>query len=259
MYDITDGRLQIVNITRVEEVRLRQCHLVDKKRARDSFVIILEGKVDYNMKDGSTHTLCAGDVYYLPLHCAYTMDVYPEGLHYIVCNFQCLQQEPRRIFFYGAQNPQSYEKLFRELAVRFAGDGPERMAECLGILYSIYARIIKHYHPTYVSGAAKQKIQKAHDHILQNLADRTLSVERLAKDAKMSQVHFRRLFHAMYNTSPAKFITAARVAKAKSLLEMSEMRLEDVAEQAGFATVAYLCSVFKATTGLTPSQYRKEE
>lgn len=72
----------------------------------------------------------------------------------------------------------------------------------------------------------------------------------------MSQVHFRRLFHAMYNTSPAKFITAARVAKAKSLLEMSEMRLEDVAEQAGFASVAYLCTVFKSATGLTPSQYR---
>ena len=259
MQDITDGTLQIVNITRVEEVRLRQCHLVDKKRFRDSFVYVIEGKVDYNMSDGSKNTFSAGHVYYLPLHCAYTMDVYPEGLHYIVCNFQCLQQEPRQFFSYVARNPQSYEKLFRELAARFAGNGPERMAESLAAIYSIYGRIIRHYHPAYVSGAAKQKIQKAHDHILQNPADRSLSVERLAQESKMSQVHFRRLFHAMYNTSPTKFITAARVAKAKSLLEMSEMRLEDVAEQAGFATVAYLCSVFKATTGLTPSQYRKEE
>ena len=35
--------------------------------------------------------------------------------------------------------------------------------------------------------------------------------------------------------------------------------VEDVAEQAGFGTVAYLCTVFKSATGLTPSQYRKEE
>lgn len=259
MYDITNGKLQIVNITRVEEVRLRQCHLVDKKRVRDSFVYVLEGKVDYNMKDGKKLTFSAGDVYYLPLHCAYTMDVYPEGLHYIVCNFQCLLEEPRRQFYYSAQNPQSYEKLFRALVTRFSGDGPERMAESMAALYSIYARIVRHYHPTYVSGAARRKIQKARDHILQNLSDRTLSVSQLAGEAKMSQVHFRRLFHAMYNTSPTKYITAARVTKAKSLLEMSEMRLEDVAEQAGFGTVAYLCTVFKAATGLTPSQYRKEE
>ena len=259
MYDITDGTLQIVNINRVEEVRLRQCHLVDKKRTRDSFVYVLEGKVDYHMMDGREFTFQKGDVYYLPLHCSYTMDVYPEGFHYIVCNFQCLQAETRQQFSYRAQNPQSYEKLFRELAVRFSREGPEKMAESMGVLYSIYARIIKHYHPVYVSGAAKQKIQKAHDRILQNPADRLLSVSALAQEAKMSQVHFRRLFHAMYNTSPAKFIAAARVAKAKSLLEISEMRLEDVAEQAGFASVAYLCSVFKATTGLTPSQYRNEE
>ena len=259
MINITDGTLQIVNITRVEEVRLRQCHLVDKKRIRDSFVHVLGGKADYHMADGRTLTFQKGDVYYLPLHCSYTMDVHPEGFHYIVCNFQCLQEGERQQFYYSAQNPQSYEKLFRELALRFPGDGPERMAECMAALYRIYARIVRHYHPTYVSGEARQKIQKAHDYILQNLADRSLSVSQLAKEAKMSQVHFRRLFHAMYNTSPTRYISAARVSKAKALLEMSEMRLEDVAEQAGFGTVAYLCTVFKSATGLTPSQYRKEE
>lgn len=258
MYDITDGTLQIVNITRVEEVRLRQCHLVDVKRTRDSFVCVLAGAVDYNMADGRRLTFSKGDVYYLPLGCSYTMDVHPEGLHYIVCSFLCTQQEQRQDFHFSAHNPQSYEKLFRELILRFSSDGPERMAESMATLYSIYARIVKHYHPTYVSGAAKQKIQKAHTYILQNPADRELSIKQLAEKANMSQVHFRRLFHAMYNTSPAKYIASARVEKAKSLLELPEMRLEDVAEQAGFATVAYFCSVFKAATGLTPTQYRNQ-
>lgn len=259
MYDITDGSLQIWNITRVEEVRLRQCHLGEKKRTRDSFVYVLDGGVDYCMADGRKLTHRKGDVYYLPLGCSYTMDVHPEGLHYIVCSFQCLQETRRQDFHYSAKNPQSYEKLFRRLVLQFSADGPERMAESMAALYSIYARIVKHYHPGYVSGSAKQKIQKAHTYILQNPADRQLSVKTLAEQAGMSQVHFRRLFHAMYNISPAKYIVSARVEKAKSLLELPEMGLEDVAEQAGFGSVAYLCSVFKATTGLTPSQYRKEE
>ena len=31
---------------------------------------------------------------------------------------------------------------------------------------------------------------------------------------------------------------------------------QSVAEQAGFGTVAYLCTVFKSATGLTPTEYR---
>ena len=256
MYDITDGSLQIWNITRVEELQLRQCHLVDKKRTRDSFVYVLGGAVDYNMADGRKLTFQKGDLYYLPMHCSYTMDVHPEGMHYIVCSFQCLQQDQRQDVSFSVQNPPSYEKLFRELVLRFSSDRPERMVESMATLYSIYAQIVRHFHPAYVSGAARQKIQKAHAYILQNPADRQLSVKLLAQKAGMSQVHFRRLFHAMYDISPAKYIISARVEKAKSLLEQPEMGLEDVAAQSGFSSVAYLCSVFKTATGLTPLQYR---
>ena len=259
MHDITDGKLQITNLDRAEEVRLRQCRMVDKRRRRDSFIYVLAGRVDYHMDDGRELTFTAGDVYYLPLHCACSMDVHPEGLHYIACNFVCVQEEPRQAFGFSAKNPQSYERRFRELVLRFADHGPERLAESLSVLYKIYGMIVKEHHPSYVSGSAKKKIQQAYTYILQNLSDRTLSVQQLAEQAQMSQVHFRRLFHAMYGTSPVKVIAASRVEKAKSLLGLSEMGLEDVAEQAGFASVAYLCTAFKTATGRTPSQYRKEE
>lgn len=259
MWDIRDGRLQITNLDRVEEVRLRQCRLSEKRRNRDSFVYILEGGVDYDLSDGRRFSLTGGQVYYLPLNCAYSMQVHPEGLHYIVCNFLCPQEESRRSFYFTAQNPQAYEKLFRELALQFSAEGPERMAQSMAVLYQIYGRIVREHHPGYVSGTAKKKILQAQTYILQNLTDESLSVKQLAEQAKMSQVHFRRLFHAVHGTSPAKYICAARVKKAKSLLGLPEMRLEDVAQQAGFSSVAYFCTVFKAATGLTPSQYRKEE
>lgn len=257
MLDITNGELQISNLSRVEEVRLQQSHRVCKRRAYDSFVLLLSGKVDYHMGDGRSFTYTAGDVHYLPLHCGYTMDIHPEGLHYIVCDFVCPAQETRQDFGFSAKNPQIYEKLFRELALRFSAQGPERMALSLSVLFQIYGQIVRDHHPSYISGAAKKKIASVQTFLLQNLADRSLSVKQLAERAHMSEVHFRRLFHDMYGISPVKYLLAARVDRAKSLMGLSEMRLEDIAAQTGFSSTSHLCTAFKAATGLTPGQYRR--
>lgn len=257
MHDITDGKLQIANLVRVEDAWLPQGHRVCKKRRWDSFVCILSGRVDYHMADGRDYTFGQGNVHYLPLHCSYTMDVHPGGLRYLVCDFVCILDGPRQDFWFDPRNPQIYEKLFRELDLRFSDRSPARMAASLAILFQIYAQIVKDHHPGYIPGAAKMKILNAQTYILRNLPDRTLSVKALAEQAKMSEVHFRRLFHDLLGMSPAKYLLAARVEKAKSLLGLSEMRLEDVAAQTGFSSTAHLCAAFKTATGLTPGQYRK--
>lgn len=257
MHDVIDGQLQITNLARVEEVRLPQSHRVCKRRAWDSFCYVLAGKVDYHMNGGSSFTLQAGDVQYLPLGCGYTMDIHPEGFYYIVCDFACPVSESRKDFYFSAKNAQIYEKLFRDLALRFGTESHARIPSSMAVLFQIYAQIVKDHHPSYRSGAAKEKIVKAQAYIQQNLADRNLSVQQLAAEAKMSQVHFRRLFHDLCGMSPVKYLLSVRVAKAKSLLGLSEMRLEDIAAQTGFSSTAHLCAAFKNVTGLTPGQYRK--
>lgn len=254
---ITDGKLQIANLVRVEDAWLPQSHRTCKKRRWDSFVYILSGQVDYHMEDGRDITFSEGNVHYLPLHCSYTMDVHETGLRYIVCDFVCMNPGPRQDLWFSPRNSQMYEKLFRELVLQFGTQGPERMALSLSVLFQIYGQIVKEHHPSYLSGAARQKVTKVQTYMLQNLADRSLSVQQLAQQAQMSQVHLRRLFHENFGVSPAKYLLNARVAKAKSLLGLSEMRLEDIAAQTGFSSTAHLCTAFKTVTGLTPGQYRK--
>lgn len=258
MHNITDGQLQIANLARVEDTWLPPSHRTCKNRLWDSFVYILSGQVDYHFADGRDFTFREGDVHYLPLHCAYTMDVHPGGLHYIVCDFTSTSPGPRQDLWFSAKTPQIYEKLFRELDLRFSGQAPSRMAASLAILFQIYAQIVKDHHPSYLSGSAKKKILNAQTYILRNLADRELSVKALAEQAKMSEVHFRRLFHDLFGISPVKYILTARIGKAKSMLGLSELRLEEIAAQTGFSSTAHLCAAFKTATGLTPSQYRRQ-
>lgn len=257
MHHITDGKLQISTLVRAEDAWLPQCHRVCKSRHYDTFSYILSGKVDYHLEDGTSYTLSAGDFQYIPLGRGYHIDVHPGGFRYMICDFVCPSEEKRMDLWYSTKNPQLYEKLFRDLIHAYTQTGPEQLPESLSTLFQIYAQVIKDHNPSYVSGSAKRKIQKTERYILQNLANRELSIKQLALQAQMSEVHLRRLFHDLYGTSPSQYLLNARVAKAKSLMGLSELRLEEIAIQSGFSSTAHLCSAFKAITGLTPGQYRK--
>jgi AraC family transcriptional regulator len=56
--------------------------------------------------------------------------------------------------------------------------------------------------------------------------------------------------------SPSAYIMGERVNHAKELMALSELRLEDVASQSGFSSLAHMCKVFKTVVGVTPGIYR---
>ncbi|MBT1870987.1 helix-turn-helix domain-containing protein [Enterobacter mori] len=92
--------------------------------------------------------------------------------------------------------------------------------------------------------------------ILQNLtAD--LCVERLAERAAMSPRNFTRVFTRYAGVSPARYVTEARLAAARQLLEQTSDPLELIAEQSGFGTSINLRRVFEKQLHLTPTEYRQ--
>lgn len=92
--------------------------------------------------------------------------------------------------------------------------------------------------------------------ILQNLtAD--LCVENLAEKAAMSPRNFARVFTRDAGVSPARYVTEARLAAARQLLEQTHDSLERVAEQSGFGTSINLRRIFEKQLHLTPGEYRQ--
>ena len=92
--------------------------------------------------------------------------------------------------------------------------------------------------------------------ILQNLtAD--LCVENLAEKAAMSSRNFTRVFTREAGVSPARYVTEARLAAARQLLEQTRDPLERVAEQSGFGTSINLRRIFEKQLHLTPGEYRQ--
>jgi LacI family transcriptional regulator len=85
-----------------------------------------------------------------------------------------------------------------------------------------------------------------------------LDVEAIARRTGLSRSVLQRRFRATLKRSVHQEILQARLKRAMDLLAASNLPLADVAERTGFKHQEYLGAVFKARTGQTPAEYRKE-
>ena len=65
------------------------------------------------------------------------------------------------------------------------------------------------------------------------------------------------LFREELGTTPAAWLTSQRVQRTQALLEATDLGLDAVAHQAGFATAALLRHHFTRQLGIAPSAYRR--
>lgn len=84
-------------------------------------------------------------------------------------------------------------------------------------------------------------------------------IEALAQKANMSRANFIRVFQQKVGESPAKFLINIRLQKAAQLLRQTQQSVLVIALDVGYQSEAHFSKAFKATYGLPPSQYRKNE
>ncbi len=81
-------------------------------------------------------------------------------------------------------------------------------------------------------------------------------VETLARKAYLSPEQLRRLCHRYHRKSPMAHVRELRMHYASVLLRASACSVEDVALQAGFASLYSFSAAFKRWSGVSPAHYR---
>jgi AraC family transcriptional regulator, transcriptional activator FtrA len=94
------------------------------------------------------------------------------------------------------------------------------------------------------------------DWLLANL-HRELSVDTLARQARMSPRSLARQFRAQVGTTPHRWISHQRLLVAQHLLETTDASIDRVSEEVGMQTAATLRHHFRARYGVSPASYRK--
>ena len=99
-------------------------------------------------------------------------------------------------------------------------------------------------------------IQKAVWYINENL-DKPLSVQIIAKNAGVSKSALYRGFHSHFYCTVSRYINRMRIEKAIILLSDSNLSIEEIALQTGYADGSYFSKTFKKEKGMSPLKYRK--
>ncbi|MCX4536262.1 GlxA family transcriptional regulator [Streptomyces sp. NBC_01669] len=91
---------------------------------------------------------------------------------------------------------------------------------------------------------------------LENLHE-PLSLAELADRARMSLRTFARRFDEEVGMSPGRWLIQQRVGRARQLLESSDLSVDEIAGQVGFATGTSLRQHLHAAIGVSPLAYRR--
>ena len=107
------------------------------------------------------------------------------------------------------------------------------------------------------SGYGDSTISRARAFLSQHYADPNLMLQDVAGEVHLSQSHFSTVFAQETGLTFTQYLTALRISKAKELLEATEMRSSQIAQEVGYNDSHYFSYLFKKTTGMTPSDYRR--
>lgn len=84
-----------------------------------------------------------------------------------------------------------------------------------------------------------------------------LEVVDLAEHARLSVSQLQREFARLFSISPSHYIREVRIGVARHLLQTSDRKMAEIAEECGFYDQSHFTRQFKATTGMTPLEYRQ--
>lgn len=99
-------------------------------------------------------------------------------------------------------------------------------------------------------------LKPAIDYIYNNKSE-NISADKMANLCHISPSYFSRLFSKETGENFSTYLGKLKVEWAKSLLEETDMHVNEISEELGFSESGYFIKIFKKYEGVTPALYRK--
>ncbi len=100
-------------------------------------------------------------------------------------------------------------------------------------------------------------IMTAKSYVDSHYAEQIIATE-VARMVYMSYGYFSRCFHDIIGMSFSDYCTRVRIENAQNYLQNSNESIQQIAYRIGYRDEKYFSRIFKKSTGMTPSEYRKK-
>ncbi len=127
--------------------------------------------------------------------------------------------------------------------------------EISAICMSMYDDFVRRVHRSRENPKHSEPIRRCCDYIEMNL-DRNIRAQELADLVGYSVTYFTRRFREETGFGISDYVKAARIERARILLETSDSSVQEISDKLGFTTRNYFTRCFREVTGKTPIEYR---
>lgn len=247
-------------------------HYVQKESGTDYAMLIycVDGKGKYHI-NGKTYQIQQKQYIFIPPHVPYSFEADIDEpwtiywLHFsgkLVHSIFTVHISPGIILSDEHSRQQVRIELFEEIYNSFSmGYIKEYFAYSAMYLYSFLSTFIfqEQFRDIGVPRHKPLSFSMRVIYYLQENIDRNLTLQDLARYFKYSESHFSALFLKETGTSPINYFIRLKIQKACQYIELTDMKLNEIALRLGFEEQAYFSRVFTKVMGVSPTTYRRKE
>lgn len=189
---------------------------------------------------------------------------FPKGSNYTIkekipfdcyaINFEMPDEAVFEPFSFKVKNVNTYLESFKQAQRQQARKNAGYISKIKSELYNIIYNMQTEYNIPYIK---TEIIEPAINYIHLNYYKENISVEYLASLCGISTVYLRNTFIKKFASSPIKYISDLKMARAKELLSSQFYKVSEVCFLSGYNNESYFCREFKKRFGMTPNEYMR--
>ena len=245
--NISDINLcDVESVYTVSSAKGRQENIIKRKTYGLSFCT--RGQITYTHK-GKNFISDPNHAIILPMGETYSLHGDKKGFFPLI-NFTCNSFLCNTMILIPIKNSEPFIKDFEQLKSLFLFE--RNKAKIKSIFYNIIHKLSQE------NIEKSQILSSAIEFIEKNYTSDNCTNKSLADLCNISEIYFRQLFKKEFNLTPKQYVIDIRIDKAKQLLSDGFMKINAIAEECGFSNQYHFCRIFKSRTGLTPTEYMKQ-
>lgn len=130
-----------------------------------------------------------------------------------------------------------------------------------GLAQSLAVHLVRAYgaaarnKPRPRGGLPAFKLRRVMD-LMESRLDQEFQLERLARQAGLSEFHFCRAFKQSTGYAPSRYFIRLRMDAARRLLRETSRPIIEIGLEVGYSSASHFSQIFRRETGVSPSDYR---
>lgn len=150
-----------------------------------------------------------------------------------------------------------FEELYASFSMAYTRDFMTYTSMCLHTLLASFVLLPQYRHINMVRRSGDSFANRV-IHFMHENVQRRLTLDAIASHFHYSASHFSMLFRNETGISPITYFIRLKVQRACQYMELTNMKLSDIATVLGFEDAAYFTRTFSKVMGMSPSEYLEQ-